>query len=301
MRRPSLLWLSALCLLMTQCSIRTMAIREVGDLLTAGVPAFERDDDPELIRDAIPANIKLIEAMLESDPQNVQLLSTLSQLYASYTFGYIEPELDKPGQTQKAALRERINRLYMRGIQYGERALVELASSCKKGLENASALDACLEDLDKEDVPALFWYGFNLAAYINRNLNSVAALAQGVNVEKSMARVIALDENYTFGCSHVLLMAFYGSRSPMVGGNPERAKQHYERALALNNKQFWLADVFYARYVLVQNDDQAGFEALMKDISERTASEAASPRLRLYNSLAKNRAKLYLASVEEFF
>ena len=293
--------LAALSLLLTQCSIRTMAIREVGDLVADGVPAFERDDDPDLIRDALPANIKLLEAMLESDPENRQLLTLLAQMYASYTFGFVEPELDKPQNPLKTQIRERLNRLYLRGMAYGERALIAAESSCAEGLKVSTGIDACLNKLDKDDVPALFWYGFNVAAYVNRNFNSVSALALGVNIEKSMQRVVALQEDFNFGCAHVLLMAYFGSRSPMMGGSAEKAKEHYEKVQAITEKQFWLADVFYARYVLVQNDDQAGFEALLKAVGEKKAETVTNPRMALYNSLAKTRAKMYLNAVDDLF
>lgn len=287
--------------LSSSCSLRTIAIREVSDVVAEAVPAFERDDDPELIREALPAHIKLLEGLLESDPENVQLLTLLTQLYASYTFGFIEPALDQPRSATTTDIKERVNRLYLRGIAYGERALRLAAPACKIGLENASELDSCLEALDQKSTAALFWYGFSLAAYINRNLNSVEALARGVNVEKSMARVIALDEDFLFGCAHVLLMAYYGSRSPMMGGNPEKALAHYEKAKDISQGQFWLADVFYARYVLVQNDEPEAFEKLLKSVSAQALENVKNPRLALYNSLAKQRAKLYLIHAEEFF
>lgn len=288
-------------LLLSSCSLRTIAIREVTDLVVDAVPAFERDDDPDLIREALPANIKLLEAMLESDPKNFELLTLLTQLYGSYTFGFVEPELDQARTPRTALVKARVNQLYLRGISYGERALRLKESACDKGLDNASELDNCLAQLSKAELGALFWYGFNLAAYINRNLNSVEALAKGVNVEKSMARVVALDESFLFGCSHVLLMAYYGSRSPMMGGNPEKAEAHYKKAKEISQGQFWLADVFYARYVLVQNDDQAAFEKLLKSIEALPLTAPKNPRVTLYNSLAKQRARLYLTHAEEFF
>ncbi len=296
------LFLLFLHTLLTSCSLRTIAIREVTDMVSDSIPAFERDDDPELIAEALPAHIKLLEAMLESDPENTALLGLLSQLYGSYTFGFVEPELDLGKSARKTLVKERVNRLYLRGIRYGEKALGIVASSCKRGLEATTELDSCLQQVDKEHVPLLFWYGFNLAAYINRNLNSVEALAKGANVEKSMAKVIALDESYLFGCSHVLLMAYYGSRAPMMGGNPEKAQTHYERANQLSKGQFWLADVFYARYVLVQKDDQPAFEKLLTKIVQLPSDAAkGAPRMALYNSLAKQRAKLYLENSDEFF
>lgn len=284
-----------------QCSIRTMAIREVTDVVQAGVPAFERDDDLELIKDSMPANIKLLEAMLESDPENITLLTLLSQMYGSYTFGFVDPLLDEPEIKQEDLTRARVNRLLTRGIEYGEKALRLSEKACEKSIKVATEVQSCFDALTRDDVPALFWYGFNVAAYINRNLDSVAALGQGVFVEKAMQRIIALQEDYMFGSAHLLLMAYYGSRSPMMGGSAEKAKQHYDRIQTMNQKKFILADVYYARYALVQQNNRAEFEKLLSPLLKPTSQATEPSKLRLYNELAKIRAQLYLKSIDDLF
>jgi hypothetical protein len=165
----------------------------------------------------------------------------------------------------------------------------------------ATEVDDCFNALSREDVPALFWYGFNLAAFINRNLDSVAALGQGVFVEKAMQRIIALQEDYMFGSAHLLLMAYYGSRSPMMGGSAEKAKQHYDRIQILTQKKFLLADVYYARYALVQQNNQSEFEKLLRPLLKQSIQPSEPSTLRLYNELAKNRAQLYLKSIDDLF
>jgi len=295
-------WIMALfAVFLSQCSLRSMAIREVTDLVQAGVPAFERDDDLELIKQAMPANIKLLEAMLESDPDNIQLLTLLSQMYGSYTFGFVDPLLDEPEIQQEDLTRARVNRLLSRGIAYGEKALRLAETACEKSIKVATEADNCFNALTRDDVPALFWYGFNLAAYINRNLDSVAALGQGVFVEKAMQRIIALQEDYMFGSAHLLLMAYYGSRSPMMGGSAEKAKQHYDRIQVLNQKKFKLADVYYARYVLVQNNNKPEFEKHLKPLLKQSIQPNEPSTLSLYNELAKIRAQLYLKSIDDLF
>ena len=294
-------YLPLLVLLINSCSIRSVAVQQMGELVAFGVPAFEKDEDLTLLRDALPANIKLLEAMLESDLENQQLLTLLAQMYASYTFGFLEADLETPGLGDKPALKERINRLYLRGIRYGERALQASSSNCEKGLKVIIELDPCLQAMSKTDVPSLFWYGFNIAAYLNRNLNSMAALAQAPKVEKVMDRVLALDETYNFGSAHLFLMVFYGARPPMMGGNFEKADDHYQALKKLNGEDFLLADVFRARYIMVQKQEQEAFEKTLKAVLSKNPDTEKAPRMALYNSLAKTRAKLYLNSVEELF
>jgi hypothetical protein len=301
MRMANFSIMALFAVLLSQCSLRTMAIREVTDIVQAGVPAFERDDDLELIKQAMPANIKLLEAMLESDPENIQLLALLSQMYGSYTFGFVDPLLDEPDLQQEDLIRARVNRLLSRGVAYGEKALSLAEKACEKSIKVATEVDNCFNALSREDVPALFWYGFNLAAYINRNLDSVAALGQGVFVEKAMQRIIALHEDYMFGSAHLLLMAYYGSRSSMMGGSADKAKQHYDRIQTLNQKKFILADVYYARFALVQQNNKAEFEKLLRPLLKQATVAGEPSTLRLYNELAKNRAELYLKSIDDLF
>jgi hypothetical protein len=287
--------------LVSQCSLHSLAVNQVVEVVATGIPAFEKDDDLELIRDALPANIKLLEALLESSPNNAKLLSLLSQMYASYTFAFLEGDLDRPKPVDQKLLKERINRFYQRGMRYGERALVQESKRCAEGLKVLTEMDACLQDLDREAVPSLYWYGFNLAAYMNRNLNSMSALAQGPKMEKAMQRVLELDPGYNFGTGHLFLMLYSGSRSPMMGGNAEKADQHAAAIQKIAGPDFLLAEVYRARYVLVQRQEREAFEKVLKAVLASNPDTSKSPQMGLYNSLAKARAKLYLSSVDELF
>ncbi len=301
MRFLSLLVLLTTSVSLSNCSIKTIAVEQMGELVADGVPAFEKDEDLDLIRDSIPANLKLLEAMLESDPENGKIPAILSQMYASYSFAFLEADLETPGVGNKAKLKERINRFYERGQQYAERALTASNKKCEQGLKVLAELDSCLSGLGKDDVPALYWYGFNIAAYMNRNLDSMAALSQGPKMEKVMNRVIALNESYNFGSAHLFLMLYYGGRSAMMGGNATKGDSHYQAIQKLGGSDFLLADVFYARYVLVQKDDREGFEKMLKAAIAKNVDSNKAPQLRLYNSLAKSRANLYLNSVDDLF
>ena len=47
-----------------------MIVRQMTDLVDTGFTAFERDDDLDLMEKAMPANIKLLEAMLANSPHD---------------------------------------------------------------------------------------------------------------------------------------------------------------------------------------------------------------------------------------
>jgi len=296
-----------LAVMLTACSTRKMTVRAVSDVMANGVAAFEEDDDLDLIEKALPANIKLLEALLESDPQNRQLLVLLARLYASYSFAFVDgwieaAELtDLPPDTaglSVAKMKKRAVRYYRKGNEYALRALEIRHPEARGQLADPSNAGSFMRELDRDEMPALFWYGFTLSADINYNRDSISAVGQGHLVEKAMQRVIEADEAYFYGGAHLVLLVYYGSRSPLMGGKPELAIEHYRRIEQINGKGYYLDDLYYARYVLYQQQDRSQFTAVLNRILRDPATEE---RFRLYNRIAADRARIYLGAADRLF
>ena len=66
------LWLTTLCLAMlgSGCSVKRLAINRVGDALTGSGTTFASDDDPELVKAAVPFSLKLMESLLAESPRH---------------------------------------------------------------------------------------------------------------------------------------------------------------------------------------------------------------------------------------
>ncbi|MEN8692018.1 MAG: TRAP transporter TatT component family protein [Desulfobacterales bacterium] len=296
-----------LAVMLTACSTRKMTVRAVSDVMVDGVAAFEEDDDLELIEQALPANIKLLEALLESDPQNRQLLVLLARLYASYSFAFFDGRIEAAeltdmsveiGGSSIAETKKTAVRYYRKGNEYALRALEIRHPEARRQLTDLSTAGSFISGLDREEMPALFWYGFTLSADINYNRDSISAVGQGHLVEKAMQRVIEADEAYFYGGAHLVLLVYYGSRSPLMGGKPELAIEHYRRLEQMNGKGFYLADLYYARFVLYQQQDRAKFTAVLNRILQDPATEE---RFRLYNKIAADRARIYLSAADRLF
>ena len=289
------------------CSTRKMVVAEMTGLMETGAAALEQDDDLDMLEQALPANIKLMEALLASDPDNERLLILLARLYGSYAFLFLDGRIEaaEAAGTQPveetaspAALKERAVRCYAKGLDYALQAIEIGHPLAADRLQRVGTSGPFVQSLQERDLPALFWYGFNLSGLINHSRDSVATFAKGHLVEKSMQRVLELQPDYYHGSAHQVLMVYYASRSPMMGGDPERAVHHYERLKALNGDELLLADLYYARYVLTQQQDRRQFEQMLSAISE---SGDLDPRYRLFNRVARDRARIYLLMADRFF
>ena len=302
--------LLTLLLALSACSPRKMAVREITGMVETGMTALEQDDDLKMLEQALPANIKLLEMILASSPDDPDLLTLLSRSYGSYNFMLLEPQFEDAWfqaadpdaeedlEVKADHLKNAVSRYYAKGMGYALRALEVNHTGCGDKLKKVDTIDPFLLTLKDEDVPALFWYGFNLAAWVNLNLDSVKAISQAHVAEKCMRRVLELQPDYFNGSAHLVLIAFYASRSPMMGGNLDAALGHYQALKNMLGDPFLMADLFYARYYVQQTQDREAFETILADIEVAAQKDSPFP---LFNTVAGAKAGIYLTGIDELF
>lgn len=232
------LLLTAISVAVIACSPKTVIVRQMTDLVDTGFTAFRHDDDLELVEKAIPANIKLLEAMLANSPHDRQLLIVLSRLYGSYAFGFIETRLeatlyamDPSGSKEEEsdALINQVNRYYEKGMGYALMALEKRSPGATEAFKKFSAIAPYLEKLSRNDVAALILVRIQPGAWVNHNLDSIRAVSRAHVAQKVMQRVIELDLAHNHAGAHLFLVVYFGSRPPMLGGSQEEAFVHYQR------------------------------------------------------------------------
>jgi hypothetical protein len=114
-----------------------------------------------------------------------------------------------------------------------------------------------------------------------------------------MNLVLELDETYHYAGPHLFLGAFYGSRSKLLGGDPEKARKHFIKSLTLTSSRFLMSRVLYAKTYAVQVQDRNLFEDQLKAVIE-TPSDIL-PEQRLANEVAKIKARRLLKLLGELF
>ena len=291
----------------TGCSPRKLMVKQFIGMIESGLPAIEQEPDLQLLAQSMPAHIKLLETLLANDPQNIDLLLLLARLYGGYAFAILETEweaqrfgtssvvtLPIPADQLEAA----VARYYNKGAEFALRAMDARHAKARQRLGQMKSSAAFLKAMRRSDVPALFWYGFNLGGYIQHRLDSVEALAKGHLVEKTMKRVVALDAAYYHGGAHLVLMAYYASRPPSMGGNLELARNHMEKHFIVDAGAIMMRSLYWARYALVQQQDRSGFVQRLTQVAEEAESD--KPRDML-SSVAAARANIYLQAQDSFF
>jgi hypothetical protein len=117
-------------------------------------------------------------------------------------------------------------------------------------------------------------------------------------VEAVLARALVLDETYENGALHGYLGILNALRPPALGGKPDVAREHFERAIELSGGRDLSIKVEYARRYARLVFDQELHDRLLTEVLDAPAEE---PRFTLFNVLAKQEAQTLLASSKEYF
>src|SRR4029079_18902721 len=111
---------------LSSCSVRQYALHRTADTLAGSGSSFATDDDPELIRDAAPFSLKLMDSVLTETPSHVGLLTAAAKNYTQYAYVFVQQEgelLEDTDVARAAAQFDRARGLYGRARNYALRGL----------------------------------------------------------------------------------------------------------------------------------------------------------------------------------
>jgi len=294
----------ALCLLAAvasgACSVKKFAINKLGDSLANSGTTYAADDDPELVGQALPFSLKLVEGLLAESPEHRGLLLAAASGFTEYAYAYVNQDADmiEPESLEKAtALRGRARRLYLRARDYGLRGL----DARHKGFTQAVKRDpkAAVRAMEKGDVPMLYWTAASWTLAISVSRDNPDLLADQPIAEALIDRAMALDPDYDNGTIHGFLIAYEPARQGVKGDSAARARMHFDREVTLTKGQLASPFVSLAESVSVQNQDRAEFETLLKRALSVNPDER--PEWRLQNLITQRRARWLLARVDDLF
>lgn len=270
------------------CSSRQAMVQMVTPLMESQYASLQEETDTELAKSAIPGNLKLLEGLLKDDPENVTLLAGLAEGFCGYAFSFVQD--DDP---------ERASALYLRGRGYSQKALRVMGTDKNLVGLQPEAFQEELKKIKPMHLPHLFWLGNCWSGWLMLNLHDPAALADISRQEWLMRRVLEMDETFYYAGPHSFFGTFYGSRSKMFGGDPEKARFHFEKSLELTENKYLLTHFLYAKTYAVQMQDRELFERLLKTVLETPLD--VLPERGLANKVAKIKAQRLLDEADDLF
>lgn len=265
--------------------IRSVAI---GDLMAEVSKTTLQHDDVELVMQALPAYLLLMDSLIEADRDNAELLRAAAEGYTAYA---MLVEISDP---------HRAASMFLRAKDYGAAALIarrpEIADSFSGPFSRFGDIE---QHLHKNDLPYVFWAASSWGTWIGAHTESMAALADLPRVMLLMQWVLDRDETFHHGNAHVFLGVYHAALPPILGGDPERALSHFEAALTMTDGQDLMAFVQMARFYARQTFDRELYLCLLERVLASPLGNI--PELTLQNAAAQRLARIMLRDVDVYF
>jgi hypothetical protein len=295
--------LSATLLLSSTGCLQRLAIDQTAELLRHGGAAINGETDYEYAAQAIPGGLVTMQGLWDSARDNETLLLLLAQNYSAYSFGFIEDEAELAaarGDDDEAQRQyRRARRFYLRGRRYGLYLLEMNHEGFKAQMRRPLAeFERYLQDeMDEDDVPALFWTAYGWASAINVSRDDMGMIADLSTAMALVRRCYELDPTF-YDRGPVLFMAnVYAGFPEALGGNPERGRQLYESVIRLNDSDLLPMYMLASTYA-VQTQNRAMFQELLNKV---LSTRDRDPKKRLTNAIARRRAVRLLARTSDLF
>jgi hypothetical protein len=289
----------ALLLAALACSPKRYALQQVAEAVASSGEggAFARDDDPELVRDAVPFALKTMESLADQLPDDLELRLGLARAFTQYGFAFVQQpaELGPPDQAAEHLARAR--KLYLRARVYGLEGLKLAHGVTEEELRKSPA--KAVARFQKEDVPLLYWTFVPWAAAIAANKRDLELVGDVPVVAAMLDRALALDESFDQGALHEFAITFDPARPE--GTSPQAQKAHFDRAQKLAQGEKISALVTYAQAVSGPAQKKAEYESLLKEAASYDVDQPKARKNRLANVLAQRRAVYLLKHEDDVF
>ena len=277
-----LFWLLAGC-----TPPKYMMVQSMDPLMEDMNLSTNRNPDVDFVIEGMPANLMQLDGFITSAPNN-RLLLRAAEGYFGYTYSFVE-DVDKP----------RASMLYLKARDYALSVLLNERYFRQNFDSGIKEFTKSLAEFTKEDVPALYWTANSWMAWVGLNINKPEALMDIPKIEALLLRAIELDETYYYGAAHATLGAYYASRSESIGGDPEKAREHFNRAFEISDKKMLFFYVVYAQYYAYQTQDRDLFERILRMVIDSPVDYF--PEKNFANEVAKRKARKLLENIDNYF
>ncbi len=280
------------------CSIRKMAVGSLADAISSGESdVFASDDDPQLIREALPFALKTYESLLVEAPNHRNLLVATARGFALYAYAFVQRDgeiLEEDDLAAGIIARKRARRLMLRGRDYALRALD--VSHPGIGDELRVGKFERIAETGSDDLAALYWSGAAWGSAVSVLPDAPDLIADLPVVEALLRRVLAIDESFDRGAAHEALLTL---EAVFISGSIDRAEEHFARAVELTGGNSAGPFVSYAENIAVKQQDRSKFEEMLHRALD--VDTEAEPEFRLVNAIAMERASWLLERTEDLF
>ena len=242
--------------------------------------------DPETARAALPAYIVMVDSALQSSPDDPDVLSAGALMYATYGGVFADSEI-------------RASRLTTRARKYAEKAMcVSYAESCAWPDATYDEFVATLGGIEAGNAEYVYAYGVASLAFLRAHSSDWNSLAELPQIEALFNRYLDISGDEVNSGVYTFMGILLTLRPPALGGEPERAREYFEKAIALTDGDDLSVKVEYAKGYAKLLYERELHDQLLNEV---LAADPNKDGYTLTNVMAQEEAQALLAEADDYF
>jgi len=248
--------------------------------------AILNQDDPETVRAGAPSYLLLLDSFVEGSPDDPDILAAAATLYATYGAVFADEEI-------------RASRLTTRARRYALTAMCETYSpACGWPDATYDEFVATLDGIGPRKAEYLYTYGFVSLAFLRAHSSDLNSLAELPQIEALFEHYLDVGGDGVNSSVYTYMGILLTLRPPALGGEPERAREYFEKAIAETAGKDLSAKVEFARGYAKLLYERELHDQLLNEVM---AADPYQDGYTLSNVLAQQDAAALLAEADDYF
>jgi len=248
--------------------------------------AILNQDDPELVRSGVPSYLLLLDSFVAGNPDDPDILAAAATLYATYGAVFANEGV-------------RASRLTRRARRYAHIAMCESYSpACGWPHATYDEFIATLDGVGPKKAEILFTYGFTSLAYLRAHSSDMNSIAELPQIEALLNHYLDISGDAVNSSAYTYMGILLTLRPPAAGGQPEKAREYFEKAIELTDGKDLGAKVEFARSYAKKLYEREMHDSLLNEVME---ADPYQDGYTLGNVLAQDDAVLLLAEADDYF
>jgi len=227
---------------------------------------------------------------LAIDPSRHDIRVKLAQAhyFVADSHLFIKQEIEKDASVGPLMLEH-----YQEGQFQAEMALGQRYPGYRTRFCGRQPFESALQQLDRDAVPAMYWYATNLGRYALAT-SLVEVLNHRDRIYAMMNLVARLDPSYWYHASDRYFGVYY-TRIPFPSGDLPLSAKHFERTVS-SSPEYLASKVLYARDNLAKSGDRERFKQLLEEVVAFDLDSA--PDIRPENAAEQRKARYFLEEID---
>jgi len=243
-------------------------------------------DDPETAKAALPTFMVLIDGFIKDHPEDPEILSSGAMLYASYGAIFADDDV-------------RASRLTTRARGYALKAMcVSYVPACSWPDDTYEEFVESLKGVGPKQSETLYTYGFASLAFLRAHSSDWNSLAELPQITELFNHYMNISGDEVNGAVYTYMGILLTLRPPALGGEPEKAREYFEKGIALTDGKDLSAKVEFARGYAKLLYERELHDRLLNEVME---ADPYQDGFTLSNVLAQEQAAVLLAEADDYF